>query len=233
MLGLAGCAPAGLEPASVSKIKTVGVIVALGDQLNYEQVAITAFGNDEFHAPAQAYAIDRYTADIVEKKLAGQYDVRPVAYEPADFQSDKVAITEGEEALSSKQPIGEAIRAKAKPSNLDAYVIVTPITAPIGDTNQNARGIGMVRQATIFGHRWYSHALYGIAVIDGHSGKIIAWQGKMGPRNDSYEKADETFWPEDHDNVPPDQAKKLAAAIKQGISDSMTGALQQAGLLPE
>ncbi|HEY4162555.1 MAG TPA: hypothetical protein VGM59_05780 [Dongiaceae bacterium] len=125
------------------------------------------------------------------------------------------------------------IRGKARPNDLDAYILVTPIGASIDGTNQIARGIGMNGHATIVGHNYAAHALYGLAVIDGHTGKVIAWQGKMGAPVEAYAAADETFWPADEDNVPPDQAKKLADAVKQAIAASVDSELQQAGLLPE
>src|SRR6185312_9824396 len=82
LLLLAACAitPGAIEPTSLGRIKTVGVISAVGDSLAYKEIAIMVFGNDLVEKPAAEYGIDPYVVGEVTKELAGHYQVQPVTY---------------------------------------------------------------------------------------------------------------------------------------------------------
>ena len=240
-LGLAGCAtaPTQVAPEAASKVKTVGVISAIGDSLNYEQVAITAFSNDLFVKPAREYGIDAYVNDLIARALGKRYEVRPVKYDPVAFAPDKVSFSE-----DSDEALGKIVRAQAMPNDLDAYVVVLSASSGIDVTNQVASGLGIARRAMAFYHLHWAHALYGIAVVDGHSGKVLAWHGAPGGQQKlgfletpalagPYLDVDETYWPEDPEQIGDAQAKKLADLLKDLIAQSMNGALQESGLLPQ
>ncbi|HVT51412.1 MAG TPA: hypothetical protein VHE77_07590 [Dongiaceae bacterium] len=232
LIGLAGCAtaPAEVSPEAAAKLKTVGVISLIGGSLHYEQLSLTAFSNEQFEYPAAAFGIDPFAADCIAKDLAGRYAVRPVRFNPADFADDKITLKDESGALDSGEPIGAVIRAKAQPNDLDAYVVLTNAREPIGNSNQIQTGIGMRRQHRLLWHDYYTHAIYDVTVVDGHTGKLIAqtstpaWGG---------EEVDESYWPFDEDNVSADQAKKVADSDKKAIQDSLPAALKSLNLLPQ
>ena len=226
---LSGCvAPSEVSPEAAAKLKTVGVISLIGGALHYEQLSLTALSNENFQYPATQFGIDAFTADAVAKTLAGHYDIRPVKFNPADFADDKITLKDETGTFDSGKPIGAVIRAKAMPNDLDAYVIVTNGGAQIGNSNQTQGGVGMRRQHRLLWHDYFVHAIYVLTVVDGRTGKIIAQT--LSPAFGSKE-VDESYWPFDEDNIPADQAEKVAELVKQAIAESMPEALKSLNLL--
>jgi hypothetical protein len=236
---LTGCAtaPSELAPEAAAKLKTVGIISAIGDTLNYEQVAITAFSNDLFHKPVGNYGIDKYVTDLIARDLGRTYEVRPVQYDPASFAAAEFSFSE-----EADDSLGKLVRANATPNNLDAYIVVLSAGSGIDVTNQVANGLGVARRAMAFYHLHWAHALYGIAVVDGHTGKVLAWHGAPGGQQElglldsaalagPYKDVDETYWPEDPTHISDAQAKRVVDLLKELIAQSMNGALQNTGLL--
>lgn len=230
-LALAGCAaPSEVTPEAAAKLKTLGVISLIGGELHFEQLSLTAFSNEQFEYPATQFGIDAFTAATVAQNLAGRYDVRQVKFDPADFADDKIALKDEAGTFDSGEPIGAVIRAKASPNDLDAYIVVTDGAGRIGNSNQTQRGVGMRREHRLLWHDYFTHAIYYLTVVDGHTGRVIAqssnpaWGGT---------EVDEGYWPFDEDNIPADQAKKVAEANKKDIADSMPDALKSLNLLPQ
>jgi hypothetical protein len=230
-LALGGCAaPSEVTPEAAAKLKTLGVISLIGGTLKFEQLSLTAFSNEHFEYPATEFGIDTFTAQTVAKSLAGRYDVRPVKFNPADFADDKITLKDETSTFDSGEPIGAVIRAKASPNDLDAYIVVTDGTGMIGNSNQTQSGVGMRRQHRLLWHDYFTHAIYYLTVVDGHTGKVIAQS--MDPAWGGTE-VDESYWPFDEDNISADQAKKIAEVDKQDIASSMPDALKALNLLPQ
>ena len=239
LLAFAGCAtaPSELAPEAAAKLKTVGIISAIGDNLNYEQVAITAFSNDLFHKPVGDFGIDKYVTDLIARDLGKTYDIRPVQYNSATFAAADFSFSE-----DADDSLGKLVRANATPNDLDAYIVVLSASSGIDVTNQVANGLGVARRAMAFYHLHWAHALYGIAVVDGHTGKVLAWHGAPGGQQKlgllesaalagPYKDVDETYWPEDPEHISDAQAKLVVDLVKSLIAQSMNGALQNTGLL--
>jgi len=227
---LAGCAthPSEVAPEAASKLKTLGVISLIGGTLKFEQLSMTAFSNEQFEYPAKQFGLDAFTAETIKKDLAGRYDVIPVKFDPADFADDKITLSDTTSTFDSGEPIGAVIRAKASPNTLDAYIIVTDGAGQIGNSNQIQSGVGMRRQHRLLWHDYFTHAIYYLTVVDGHSGKVIAQS--MNPAWGGTE-VDESYWPFDEDNIPAAQAQKIAETNKKDIADSMPDALKALNLL--
>lgn len=231
-LCVAGCAaaPSEVAPATAAKLRTLGVISLIGQTLKFEQLSLTAFSNEHFQYPAAKFGIDAFTVETVKRDLAGRYDVRSVKFDPADFGDDKITLKDEAGTFDSGQPIGAVIHAKASPNDLDAYIVVTDGAGQIGNSNQTQSGVGMRRQHRLLWHDYFTHAIYYLTVVDGHTGKVIAqsstpaWGGT---------EVDESYWPFDEDNVPEELAKKVAETDKKDIADSMPDALQALNLLPQ
>ena len=225
-LSLAGCAGTGVSPAAVSKTKTIGVISTVGDVLEYKQVSLMAFTNDLFTTPATAYRLDAFIADTIRKDLSGRFDVRPVKYNAADFTDDKVDYSGG--PFDSGEKPGIVLRKHATPNNLDAYLVIIPTTAPVGNTNQNASGLGLIRQHRLLFHDYIAHAYFQIWIYDGHTGEKLGFGELMTGDN-----VDESYWPFDSETPSPAQAAKLADAVKKVIADGMPGVLAELNLVPK
>jgi len=218
---------------SGAQIKTVGVISAIGGELHYTDDG--TFAGDSAVYPAQRYGIDRDVVSLVEKALDGRYIVKPVKYDPADFATDKLAFLDIEDKLGFSDPIGSVIRGKVTPNDLDAYVLVLPSRSAVKYSNKEVEGLGVFRGGWWIHYYYWVHALYGIAVVDGHTGKLLAWRWE-GPQSPGFlyvpdfygpnRIVDATYWPEDIDAVPPQQMQKLVDAAKQLISAWMATTLK-------
>jgi hypothetical protein len=245
LLLLAACAitPSKIEPTSLGRIKTVGVISAVGDSLSYKEIAIMVFGNDLVEQPAAEYGIDPYVIGEVTKELSGHYRVQPVTYDVGDFLPNKVTVANSQGMFDDGDPIGTVIRNKVKPNDLDAYVVVLKADSGVFNTNQSVRGFGLIRRAMAFYHMYWAHATYYVAVIDGHTGKVLSGAGAAdrahpfslfdGPYvAGPYKDADETYWPDDLKNIPPAKVKLLADTLDALVTASMPDALREMKLLP-
>jgi hypothetical protein len=223
---LAGCAGTHVSPEAVAKTKTIGVISTVGDVLEYKQVSLMAFTNDQFTAPAAAFGLDAFIANTIRKDLGGRFDVRPVKYNAADFQDDKVDYSGGP-FDSGEKPLA-VIRGHATPNNLDAYLVIVPATGAVGNTNQNASGLGLIRQHRLLFHDYIAHAYFEIWVVDGHTGEKLGFEQFLVGDN-----VDESYWPFDSEQPSPAQAAKLADAVKKVIADGLPGALADLNLAPK
>jgi hypothetical protein len=229
-LVLSGCAgPSEVTPEAAAKLKRIGVISLIGGSLKFEQLSLTAFSNEHFEYPAATFGLDAHTAATVARLLAGRYEVRPVEFNPSDFTDDKISLKDEAGTFDSGEPIGAVIHAKAMPNDLDAYIVVTDGSGQIGNSNQSQSGVGIRREHRLLWHDYFTHAIYDVTVVDGHTGRVMArtlspaWGGT---------EVDESFWPFDEDNIPAEQAQKIAAANKKDIADSMPAALKSLNLLP-
>ena len=64
--------------------------------------------------------------------------------------------------------------------DLDDYVVVVSADSGVKNSNEVVSGLGITRRAMAFYHLYWAHALYGIAVVNGHTGKVMAWHGAPG-----------------------------------------------------
>lgn len=77
---LAACAtspgPRAVESASLSSVKRVAVVSALGDEFNGVKVGLTVFGNEYFNAKVADWAVDAYVERKAEELLSSHVDAK-------------------------------------------------------------------------------------------------------------------------------------------------------------
>jgi len=247
VLVIGGCGPTTpqtVSPEAVAKVKTIGVISSLGTAIHYERVGAGGWDNDFYATPGTQLGIDPYVVGVVGKQLIGRFDVKPVAYNPADFVA-------GED--DTYETMALKIRSRARPGNLDAYLLVLAgnglltktSQAGIDFSNQPIAGLGLTRKSSLTTHDYWAHALYVVVMIDGHTGKVLSATAAPGGYQElgllevpkipgPYRDVDETYWPEDPEHPASALVAKLIdGSLKPLFAESVPKTLKEANLLPQ
>ena len=173
VLLLCGCAPMMVALEKIGTIRRAAVMSAVGDKFTVKTIGLTVFGNDERDFPIDSWGIDQFVVNKVQSVLAGRFEVRPVAYDKSAF-----FLAKGEVAK-----IAASVRAQAKSTDIDAYIVVTPgfsqwggTYSTYGDPSRTLRGLGIVSLSAplLLGHKAYLFALHQVTVVDGHDFSVLA-----------------------------------------------------------
>jgi hypothetical protein len=229
------------------KIRTVGVISAIGDQFHHERISRNSTGSDTKVSSLQGWNIDEFAAAEAGKLLGAKYQVRPVAHARGAFAPDKIHFPEESKPGSRRRPIQEVVRTEAKPQGLDAYVVLTRGYVPVAGTQQVARGLGLAKaEGGMAENRAYLHAVYWVTVVDGRSFKIIGdakapmVNGLPQPSDSGPEPVlisapvmptENAFAADSLGALSSDRRARLRVALTKLIADSLPGSLQAARLL--
>lgn len=239
LLLLAACA----QPVSkeqLGQIKTIGVISAIGGELNFTTVGFTVFGNDFKQASIDAWGIDEHVVATVTEALRWRYDVRPVTYRRSAFTSQNMDTPVGWQGpFDKRRTIQEVIRTEAQPQGLDAYVVVTDFGSQFGTTNQGVRGLGLVKGGGIGTSRVGMHALYRVIVVSGRDQKVIGQaQAESLPVTESSaflrgpsREVGMTLWSDGLQAMSAAKQDELKAGLRSLISRSLLPTLHSVGLL--
>ena len=82
-LFFAACGTQPQEP--VTGVQSVGVISAIGDQLQVSYIGTTAFENKKAFSDISNWQLDKFITQHTEQKLIGKYTVRPVTFSKQGF----------------------------------------------------------------------------------------------------------------------------------------------------
>jgi hypothetical protein len=236
---LAACA----QPVSkeqLGQIKTVGVISAIGEDLNFTTVGFTVFGNDFKQASIGSWGIDDYVVAQVGEALRSRYDVRPVTYRRSAFTSQNMDTPVGWQGpFDKRRTIQEVIRTEAQPQGLDAYVVVTDFGSQFGTTNQGVRGVGLVKGGGLGTSRVGLHVLYRVIVVSGHDQKVVGQaRAETLPGSESSvflrgpsREVGMNLWADGMQAMPASKQDEVKAGLRSLISRSLPPTLQSVGLL--
>lgn len=160
-----------IDPAVLASIHSIGVLSALGDRIEFKSIGVTIFGNSLNYLPANDWGLDAVATAEAEKLLSGRFTVGA-----APFGRDAVAHI-GEGFTTYGAALGRVIRAQP-PSKMDAYLILVPQNASLPyPSNQEIVGVGVYRQASLFGGgdpgATIAHIIYIAYLLDAKTGKVI------------------------------------------------------------
>jgi hypothetical protein len=228
---LAACAPEvdAVPAASLSQVKSVGIISAIGDKFSF--IASTF----ENHA-AERYGIDGYAIGIAKEQLAGRYAIQPVQYDAVEFGPDRAELP-STSLFAPGDPLGDVIRAHAQPNNLDLYIVLMKGMTKVENGNRAMHGLGVIKGGDLFTTSYWVHATYSVIVVDGHTGEILADNSAIDSAHPfdlmdppdlpgPFVEVDESYWPEDIEHVPDAQMQKLADTLKPLIARTLPDTLR-------
>jgi hypothetical protein len=220
---MCGCATVELEPGRTQTIKRVAVISAIGDKFTMRKIGFTVFNNEERELPIDSWRIDDFVIGKVRSVLAGRYDVRPVAYDKAAFNTQ-----------NGSKGIADAVRALSPSPDIDAYIVVTKASAPYRMTNQSVYGLGVVERTSLGDSAFHLHVLYWITVVDGHDYSVIGSAVAVPPGQITEivgglsRQIDKSWLP---DSTDPAQNPRLKGAVTELLDRNLPGTIERLKLL--
>lgn len=171
-VGLGGCATFETGETKLQRIKTVGVISAVGDQMTFARAGLTGLDNASRSVSIQSWKLDELIVNQASAALSGHFQVQPVSYKRAAF-----ATVEKDSPLRPvnvlNDPFKKLVQSEVSPQGLDAYVIITKAKANLGAGGRKVEGIGYVTHDALLDSSSQIHALYEVRVIDGKTFDVI------------------------------------------------------------
>ena len=223
---VAACAPAmPISPQQVSAIKTIGIISAIGNQVEIKNVVALRPMEVYWRLPGNGQ-VDDLVVKRLGDLLAPRFEIRPVTYARAKFFD------------AWRGPaLNELVRTEVTPQGLDAYVVVTPTVRMLGVSGVLLTGIGLLETGSgIFGYEDQLYTLYKITVIDGRQLAILGSQGATlgndsiviaGPHRD----VDHALWAESAAEMSDAHRAQLDTEIKDLVDRSLPLTLHALGLV--
>jgi len=224
---------------ALANVKTIGIVSALGEELTLLYVGTTAFANKERTEAFPDLKLDEFVIAEFAAQLAGRYDVRPVAYDKADFYPETSGIfvradLDVEERIQRVKPADGA----APP---DVYIVVRKSVNDdyVMRTNQHLRGAGLYQRG-FFGKRHDAIFVSGVVIlVDGRTNKEIDSIVLLVPGGDSLffdrtptHKKVENLWDENF-AMTPEQRSQLREAFHAILRESIAMSLQRLELVPK
>jgi hypothetical protein len=219
---LSGANPKGSPP----RIRSIGIIAALGDTCMFERVPDTAF---EWIAPPLAgflevsdWNIDEEVTNAIAKQLGPRYRAQSIAIEHQDFD----AWTYDSLARHIRElPIPE--------TPVDAYLLVLRDWRhdAIGNTNHRLGGLGLYRRDRRGGSRRFgAFASYRLVLLDATSGDLIASRPALMPDGRlPWLPANASLWPRTQNDLSDIQRSTLRGDFLALIDQTLPRALKQIG----
>jgi len=173
---ISACASYARVDAKARSFQKVGVISVAAAYFTQMKVGFTAFGNNELEADISELGLDRDYEAIVSKALRSRagLEAAPVATIPDSLKTmfqPSASLHVAFDIDSRWSTAEETFRAIAKSNNVEALVVLAPMTSGdyFGRTNQLLRGFGTyTRSSTV-----KLHLISRLVVISGESGKPI------------------------------------------------------------
>jgi len=240
-LALCGCTATSLAPEAKQATRTVGIISAIGDDLTYRNLRLFIWNREEYHKDVSVWAIDSFVTDEVSGALRPYYSVVPVDFDRAPFL-DKALYrsVSSTGSIPDAGPIGEIVRAQVRNPAADLYLVVLRGRMSVGLTRSFAEGMGVLRYPAGSTDRYYYHAVYRIAVVDGRSFAPVAI---LDAANDEkypqgglihgspYEEFDRQHWAEKEERVTVEQIAWIMEGIKGLFARTLPATLRRLNVL--
>jgi hypothetical protein len=152
-------------------IKTVGIISAVGGEMNVVRTGLTPLNAPGQSVPVASWGLDELIVQQVTTLLDGRFRVQPVSYPRAAF----AAIRESAVApvtLIRGDAFKALVRTDVLPQGLDVYIVITRAKSKLG-SGRNVEGIGFAEYRTLLASYGVIHALYEVRLIDGRTFDVI------------------------------------------------------------
>jgi hypothetical protein len=227
-ISVSACATFETGETKLQRVRTVGVISAVGDQITFARAGLTGLDNRSQSYPIESWGLDDLIVKQATAALSGRFQVQPVSYKRAAFAAAaKDSPLTPVNLLSD--PFKKLVQTEVTPQGLDAYVVITKAKANFGAGGRKLEGIGYVTHGALLDTSNQIHALYEIRVIDGKTFDVI--EKRAAPPLENAETArlagpsrpvDESFAPNSGDPV---RNEKLQRAITDLLARSLPSTL--------
>ncbi len=200
------------------KIKTVGIISAIGDTFMFEHVCASPF---EWIGPPETsfleisdWGLDDLVMREATAALSRRFAVKPVTFEEADFDT------------WTWSTLVLHLRELPLPlDNIDAYVVILRDWRgdEIGNSVHRLAGVGLYRRDRAKGQpRLGLFASYRIALVDAHTYDIIASRPALkADGNLPWEPVAPSLWPKTQNNLADAQKAILQNNLHRLIEETL------------
>lgn len=236
---LGGCSETTLTRQQTGEVHKIGIISAIGDELNIRSFVPDASHSDGLidRGSIADLALDAYVIEQATAKLKDKYEVVPVAYQPGIFHQ-----TEREQSLHANlvqgRPLGQVIRATTQlptgmaagtGAGVDIYLVFLSGRAKLQAGDQSLYGTSLTCLPAADGAPGYNlGVVYWIAVIDGHTLQPV---GNVNTLSDH--AVDPALWANRVDALTADQKRQLAAIWQKRIDLTLAPALRKLNLIED
>lgn len=226
-VSLGACGTFATRDTKLQAVKTVGIISAIGDEMNVASAGLTGLNNTNRSLPIGVWGLDDLVVQQVAMALSARFNVQPVSYRRAAF----AVITDSPIRpmnLVRGDPFKKLIQTEVSPQGLDAYVVITKAKSSAG-SGRYVEGIGLIEYRTLLASHTQLHALYEVRVFEGKTFKVIEKRTAQPLDNPEGLKlagpsrtVDETLAPGKDD---PAQNERLRAAVADLLARSLAATL--------
>jgi hypothetical protein len=241
-LALCGCTAKSVAPDVSNGARTIGIISAIGDDLLSQNLPVYMWQpRDSYRRDVAVWKIDPFVTEQVSHALQPRYSIVPVDFDRAAFLDRSLYGTVSSTGtVPDAGPIGEIVRAHVRNPAADLYVVILNGRRSVGLTRYYAEGIGVARQHTPELTRSFYHAVYRIAVVDGHSFQPFAIRDALndadhpmdGPINGApFEAFENERWADRRQAVTADQVAWVMEGIKTMFARTLPATLRRLDLV--
>ncbi|HVJ42562.1 MAG TPA: hypothetical protein VM639_13750 [Dongiaceae bacterium] len=236
---LSACSATTLTRQQTGEVHKIGIISAIGDELNIRSFMPDASRPDGLldRGSITDLALDAYVVEQATARLKDKYDIIPIAYQPGVFHQ-----TETEQSLHANavqgRSLGQVIRATTQlptgmaagtESSVDIYLVFLSGHAKLQNGDHSLYGTSLSRLPAADGAPSYNlGVVYWIAVIDGHTLQSI---GNVNTLSDH--AVDPALWADKVAALTADQKRQLAGIWQKRIDLTLAPALRKLNLLEE
>lgn len=225
---------AAARDSDLSGIKTIGIVAAMGDQLELTNVGFTVFGNSRGTADIADWKLDDDVAATVGGLLKGRYETVVITnFEKSRFRPTGPGFFG---AQIDEEAETKALASRAGAPAVDAYLLIYPLynVNPISLNNQWLTGPGLYRQRS----REAVYALGVATLIDARTFDSIGskWLSLKSDDRDTgsdlpYRRV-EGVVPENYDAMTAEQKRQAETIMKEILRESVEHSLSRLKLLP-
>ena len=220
--------------SDLEHIKTIGIVAAMGDQLELTNVGITVFGNSRTTADIADWKLDEDIATTVGTLLNGRYQTVVISgFDRSRFRPTGPGLFG---AQINEERETRALAAREGAPAVDAYLLIYPLDNenPISLSSQWLTGPGLYRHRA----REAVYALGVMTLIDAKTFDAIGSKWLSLKSDDSETGSDlpyrrvEGVVPETYEAMTPEQKRQAETIMKDILRESVEHSLSRLNLLP-
>jgi hypothetical protein len=213
-----------------SSRKTLAIVSAIGDQLDFEETTPFGIGASGDVLPLRDWTLDTEIEGQVRAAVGDGFAIKDVASNRAALASARLVDRDGRWK--------ETLEALAPSPEVDDYLVIVKNPKPIHGVYRNGTGIGLWNRATLAGETSvYAH--FAVALVDARTLRIMAARdGTVGLRpgltgDEPILDVDSSLWAGSPDRATPSQLRAIRAEIDallaQSIPETVSRVLSTAG----
>src|ERR1700676_2797871 len=176
-LNLSACQTFENRETKLQAVKTVGIISAVGDEMNFARIGLTGPNNANQSFTIGSWGLDDLIVQQATSALSGRFQVQRVNYQRAAFAATKdsgaFAAIKDSVNLMRGDPLKKLLKTEVSPQGLDAYIVITKAKSNFGGGARKVEGIGFISYGTLLASYSEIHVLYEIRVFDGKTFDVI------------------------------------------------------------